>query len=878
VTGKTISHYRILEKVGEGGMGVVYRAEDTRLDRLVALKFLSSNLLESAGAKERFVREAKAAATLDHPNICTVYEIDEVDGATFLAMAFIDGPTLKQKIEERPLKLKDALDVAIQIGEGLAAAHRRGIVHRDIKPANLMIDSSGRAQIMDFGLARLGDSTTFTKTGVVLGTPYYMAPEQLSGEPVDKRTDIWSFGVVLHEMIAGRPPFEADTPKQLGNIILHSEPEPLTALRSGVPIDLDRIVAKTLAKDPEERYLMVDEAVVDLRALRKRLPESTRTQTAPVLSQPTGKSSPLPWVIAALAVLVALAFALGGLFQSGPEAPLRRLAVVPPVSVGGGEANFDSFLAISPNGRHIAYVGGGRLWVQDLDQRQPRAIEGVEEARSPFWSADSALIGFAVESELRKVPVQGGTSSRVCELPGAHLHGGTWSSDGEVIVFSSGPAGAPHNLYEVPALGGTPRLVISPGEDENLSGSINWARFLPAEAGARTLIFTFGSFSDETIAVENLSTGERRILGSGAAPVYSPSGHLIFQSSRANNDLWALPFSLRSLRATGDAFPIAENARYASVSTDGTLVYRDVYGTGERKLVWVDRNGSTVSELGVSAESLDTPALSPDERFVAFWSSEGADVDVWVYDTERRSRTRLSTSTEPDVRPVWSSDGQNVAFSSVRGGNYDIFVRQADGATPEQQLTATPQTELLSDWSRDGRYILYHTGGNPDTGDDLWYLERSADGSAWEPHPFLVAPGDQVMSKISPDGNHVLFVSYESGQAEIYIRSFPQGDRQWKVSTNGGEKPRWSPTEDEVYYVEGDNSLMAVPVSARGELTVGTPAELFQHAGLTPGDPYPPYDVSADGQRFLIPEPVSQETARPTIRVVENWFSEFRDR
>ena len=593
-----------------------------------------------------------------------------------------------------------------------------------------------------------------------------------------------------------------------------------------------------------------------------------------------------------LGVLFGLVFAFLWLLSPAPvaEAPLRRFAIAPLAGVrstvwGGGM--YDNFLAISPNAKHIVFVeagGQGRLWIQDLDQEQSRVIEGTKGARSPFWSPDSTVIGFAAGGEVKKISVRGGLASRVCELPGEHFHGGTWSPDGEVIVFSSGPQGQDHSLYQVPARGGAPGLLLAPEDlDQASEGRAKfpvWSHFLPPEAGARVLVFTFGTLVEHTMAVQDLQTGQRELLGPGATPVYSSSGHLVYATSPTSSDLWALPFSLNMLRASGEAFPLSESSRYAAVAQDETLVYLDMFGSSkQQQLVWVDRDGRQVEEIGQARSGIYAAALSPDGRWVAVAVAQDSSPDVRVWDLTRGVSTRVSTATELDSVPVWSPAGDEVAFLSLRAGNGDIYLRQADGGGEEQALAATSETEIPSDWSRDGKYLLYDKT-DPETGRDLWYLERGEDGGGWEPHPFLQEPSLQSEPKFSPNGRYVAYVSDESGQPEVYVQPFPEGGRKVTVSDSGGSLLRWSRDGEELFYVEGEK-LMAVAVSTEEVFSAGLPTELFEHAGLRSSLNYPNYDVSLDGQRFILPEPVGyDETEAPqaTIRVVQNWFAEFKDR
>ncbi len=561
--GQTITHYKITDKLGEGGMGVVYKAEDTTLGRTVALKFLASHLVEDQEGRQRFIHEAKAAAALDHPNICTVYEVNQEQDETFIAIAYVEGQSVKQKIEARPLKLDEALDITIQTGQGLKAAHQKAIVHRDIKPANLMLTEEGQVKIMDFGLAHVAAQTKLTKTGASLGTVAYMSPEQAQGEGVDKRSDVWSLGVVLYEMVTGQSPFKGEYAQAVAYNILNEEPEPVTALRAGLPMELEFIVGKALAKDREERYQHVDDMIVDLRGLGKKLATGKSTvlpaQTITAASQAPSERPGLmgtprvPWAVAAVATMFALAVVLLYFRQPPPEAPLRKFALTPPSPLLLSAFNTD--VAVSPDGRYIAFKprGGKGLGIQGLEQPQPRLFEGTQGANNPFWSPGSDFIGFVAPPELKKVSIHGGAPIRICEMPRPPRNwGASWSPDGEWIVFA---AGDPPVLYEVSASGGTPNLLVSPEESEGSpggpTGEIWRPHFLPSRAGPRVLVFAFGNRTALTMMVQDLETGRRETLGPGALPFYSPSGHIVYQPGGLTYDLLARPFSLDTLEFTG---------------------------------------------------------------------------------------------------------------------------------------------------------------------------------------------------------------------------------------------------------------------------------------------------------------------------------------
>lgn len=612
---------------------------------------------------------------------------------------------------------------------------------------------------------------------------------------------------------------------------------------------------------------------------------------APHEAPGTASRQQRPGRLALLAGVAALAIAAAGLAllsmrrpAAVSELPLRRFSIHPPSPIG--ISFMSNLLAISPNAKHIAFVvdeGAGKLWVQDLDRSQPRVMEGTEGAVGPFWSPDSSFIGFAAGGILKKVSSVGGPPTRLCDLPSPFYGGGAWGIDGESIVFSSGPH--PAVLYEVPAAGAAPQVLLTQelllkqlpdamgdGKELLLRCLYN-PHFLPAEAASRLLAFTFGPALGPVefgLVIQDLPTGRAGVFGTGDLPVYSPSGHLVYRSGKDTSDLWAQPFSAKTLEATGAAFPIARNGTDPSVAADGTLVYLDAFSD---QLVWLNRKGQKISEVGVPAQGIYYPALSLDERFVAAEAMENVNLDVWVYDAVRGARTRLSADPAVEMLPVWSPLGEEVAFGSYRAGNSDVFLRSADAGAAERVLAQEAQHERVSDWSRDGQYILYSLL-DPDNGDDLRYLKRNDEG-AWEQHPFLQTSFHERAPKLSPDGRYVAYLSDESGRDEVYVRPFPAGGRKWAVSANGAAQLRWRRDGQELFYVEA-GTLVAVPVRTEPEFWVGTPTRLFAHAAFTQWIDAN-YDVSADGQRVLLPERVGAQGGERRIHVVQNWFAEFRN-
>ena len=889
MVGTTISHYKITAELGRGGMGIVYKAEDTKLKRLVALKFLRSDLLEDEEHKERFLREAQAAAALDHPNICTVYEIDEADGQTFLSMAYLEGETVKEKIKARPLKVEDALDIAIQTAQGLQAAHEKGVVHRDIKSANLMFTPQGQVKIMDFGLAQLAERSELTKTTTILGTPAYMSPEQSQRLPTDRRTDVWSLGVVIYEMVSGRLPFEGERQEAVLYAIGGEEPEPITALRVGVPIELDRIVGKAMAKNADERYQHVDELLVDLRALEKSLAQPKEQQTSSPLSSSRRAQGQLPWLAAEAApsqmvpkrnqrlLQALLAFAMiaflatawvhfGQTPPEAPETPLRRFAL----AVEGAPVGE---VAISPDGRHIAYTTGrgpsGELWIWDLDRLTPRKIETARAAVFPFWSPNSDFVAFRPlglgQPELKKVSVHGGPASTICSTPPGFA-GGTWSPDGSSIVFSSRGEGGFYRLYEVPAQGGTAKPLFEAEEPEQQLA--HWLpHFLPNQGGSRGLLFARGSPGNSEIVLLDLESGRQDALARGDWPVYSPTGHIVYQSENA---LWALPFSAETLRASGELFPVSGSGSLASVSRDGTLVYLPGDKTGLQQLIWRDREGQKLGTIGAPQPLILMPVLSPDGSQVVVQARENDSLDIWVHEVARGLKRRLTFDPANENRPTWTPRGDKISFSSERDGSQDVFIKPADGSGEAEPLLANPEGEYGYEWSADGKYLVGSGEGK------LWYLRAEEGASTFEKVMFLDTPFDALSPELSPDARFVAYESNESDRYEVYVQPFPDGGAKWQVSTNGGSQPRWHGDGKEIFYVEGD-TLMAVSVATSPVFSPGAAQPLFEDetAFASRGQQY---DVTPDGQRFVVIETLGDAGAGQAIHVVQNWFEEFRGR
>jgi WD40 repeat protein len=846
------------------------------------------------------------------------------------------------------LKLEEALDIAIQTARGLEAAHDKAIVHRDIKSANLMLTSQGQLKIMDFGLAQLADRSKLTKTTTLLGTPAYMSPEQALREPTDLRTDVWSLGVVLYEMLTGHLPFEGEREQAVLYAITNEEPEPVTALRSRLPTEIDGILEKALAKKPEERYQHVADLLVDLQMLKKKVEaggstikrtgQAAATASHAGPSQGQAEGSPLPGPLArfrvienleeqddlvayraedtqlrrsvairvvpesealkddkrrrlqrlgmlAMVALAVLSLAFG-VSQSldKPSAtdamPLRKFSFTPlekltqERGLRGGVVQ----LAVSPNGGHVAFVAGHdrTVWIRDLANEQAREIEGTQNALFPFWSPDSEFVGFGTESELKKISLEGTATITICELSGPYFAGGDWSPSGGSIVFASG--NLPLKAFEVPSQGGDPKLLFEPDESEEGLGAL-FPQFLPRGTAAPAIMFSKVTTPvNSEIVIKNLETGERFSLGAGALPRYSSTGHIVYQAGRREGGLWALPFSIKTLQATGEAFPIARNARSPSVADDGTLVYADITSEGgDQQLVWIDREGTKLGEIGQPQRRIVYPNLSPDERRVAAGGREGGTMDIWIHATDRPLKTRFTFAPAGGYAAAWTPSGKEITFTSQRSGNQDQFIKPADGSSEAQLLVGTPLQKDTPEWSRDGRYFVYNQRElGMGTLRDLVYRERQQDGSLGEAVMLLQTEFEDAAPKLSPDGRFVVYTSNDSGRFEVYVRSFPDGTGKRQVSTSGGTQPRWSRDGKEIFYVDRD-TLMAVGVTTSPSFSSEPPEVLFAHPGLEAGGVAPRYDVANDGQRFVLAEWLD---GGPTlsIHVVQNWFAEFKDR
>ncbi len=901
--GQTVSHYNITEKLGEGGMGVVYKAEDTQLRRTVALKFLTQQGLSEPETKARLIREAQAAAALDHPHICSVFGIHDEDGRTFIAMAFIDGASLADKIKERPVALEEACRIAIQIGEGLQEAHEQGVVHRDIKPANIMLTRKGQVKIMDFGLAYLAGRSKLTKSGTTMGTPVYMSPEQALGQTADRRSDIWSVGVVLYEMLAGKPPFESEYEQAIVYSIINETPEPLTARRTGLPVEIDRVMGKVLAKDPAERYQHVEDLGVDLKSLLGKLKSipspiprgdtpaaalgarhGAADGTPPGMTDRAQHAVPLrssmreriSWGL--IAVLLGLCIWLAATTLRGPVIRPSQATAFSIVSSTAGPSAFGS-PALSPDGSAIVFtaqdgMGSSKLWLRRLDSPEAQPLEGTEGAAQPFWSPDGRFVAFFASQRLKKMQLPAGPAIDICVAQAGR--GGSWGTAGSIVLqpVSREP------LYAVPSSGGE-LAPVTELSAERLENSHRWPHFLP---DGRRFLYTARATPENTaIYAGSLDSKQaRRLLvaqsnAAYAAPHDGVSAQLL--SSR-EGVLLAQPFDAETLVVDGEAVPIARGlpqsrtAAFApfAVSGDGRVLAYLRGAAPVRRLVSFDRTGQAIREYDAIGD-ITGLRLSPDgtRALLSLPDPDGGNRDLWVFDVPSGSLQRLTTDPANDWIAAWSPAGDRILFASDREGRGNaLYTQPSSGVAQAEPLFGAPVIGAPEDWSPDGNYVAYH---DQTMNLNLWVLPLKRET---KPIPFGRNQARAQDVKFSPDGRWVAYTSSLSGQFEIYVHSakdvlsgLAAQSPGRKISLGGGAVPRWRRDGKELLFLRPDETLMSVEFTAQGP---SSPRPLFK---TCPGGYFPEYyraryDVAPDGQRFLFDCPAQTETERE-IRVVVNW-------
>lgn len=863
--GMRLGPYEIEAPLGAGGMGEVYRARDTRLERTVAIKVLPDHLSCNANSRQRFEREARAISSLNHPHICALYDVGSQDGIDFLVMEYLEGQTLADRLQKGALPIEQLLKIGTEIADALDMAHRQGIVHRDLKPGNIILTTSG-PKLMDFGLAKPAQaelvsnasagptlSKSLTVEGTIVGTFQYMAPEQLEGRDADARSDLFSLGAVLYEMVTGKPAFNGKTAASMVAAILASEPTPITTLKPASPPELDRLIRSALAKNPDERWQSARDisiALTGIAATDKRHPSE----------------SPNLWrIVAGLLAVVALGLGLALIFHRTNANPsLLRLAILPPPNTRFSA--FEKLLAISPDGRQVAFAaidhtGQRSLWIRPLDSLEARALPGTDDADSPFWSPDSKLIGFYSHSKLKKIDPASGQPEIICDA-GADPGGATWNREG-VIVFAPNFEGV---LYRVPASGGQPIPVTEAYKTHDETNHL-WPEFLP---DGRHFLFLVLGKGNEGIHLGSLDSKEHHlVLSESSLAAYSEPGYLLFGR---NGVLMAQRFDAKRVQTSGEPIRILDTVDFApgggysfSVSHNGVLVYWAGPRFNSTQLAWYRRDGTQLGTLGPLG-LFRQPRISPDGHAIAVARLDGS--GVWLIDS-RGVPTRFSFGNL-DFSPVWAPNGDSVVFASQRDGlPPNLFEKTMVGGSEERRLMHSSINSIATDWSSDGRYVVY-MANELGTNWNIWAMSLTDDQTS---RPVLRTQFNEMDPRTSRDGQWLAYVSDESGKWEVYVQQFLVPGGKFQISSTGGSQPQWSHDGKELFYVSSDHKLMAVPVRAGPSLDPGTPKQLFQVHTATDfvGTEY---DVSPDGQRFLVNTLVGVE-ASPPLHVVINWTAAF---
>ena len=871
--GDRLGPYHIVSPVGAGGFGEVYQARDTRLDRTVAIKVLPSTEPE---LKARFEREAKAIAALQHPHICTLHDIGHADGADYLVMEYLEGETLADRIVRGPLALDEALKTGAEVAGALDAAHRAGIIHRDLKPANIMLTRSG-VKLLDFGIAKLKGAPSredlptvatmtavpITGQGAVVGTLHYMSPEQVEGREVDARTDVWSLGLVLYEMLTGVRTFSGTSSASIAAAILGTTPAPLSTIQPTTPPSLDRLIASCLAKDRDARFHSAHDVALLLRSIAEERHDVPATARTPRWQKP---------VLVALALAGAFALVASLLLRAPKTASPTPITFLVESPENAPFVSAPMFLTISPDGRRLGFVGtdaGGtrHLWVRDLDSAEVRLVPSTDDADQPFWSADSRELAFldTTDSKLKHIDVTGGPARVICDVPGGQtLQGGTWSERG-IVLFATIGGGNP--IFAVAASGGSAAPVTTldraRGEVAHL-----WPHFLPD--GEHFLFLAQNGRADQSHIVAGRvgATETTPVLDALSNVAYS-DGYLLFARDRR---LLAQPFDTTRLRTTGEPVMLVEklgtppgNGRSAfAASRTGVLAYRqggsDLFSA---VLTWFDRSGRTLGTVG-PPNAYRATVLSPDGTKVAAQIGWTVGSDVWIAEVSRGLFTRLTSSPANDESPVWSPDSTHVAFASNRDGDiFNVYDVAADGSSPERPVFASDRHKRPLQWSSDGKWMLLDSNG--------------LSALSLDNHHRVMPLGDRetiaAFGQLSADNEWVAFTSRDSGRLEIYVQRFLTPSRKYLVSTQGGSRPHWRADGRELFYLGLDSKLYAVPVTLGTTPTFGSPVPLFQvqlTSTLQGATQFDGINVTPDGQRFLVTLQ-TENTADNPVTVTVNW-------
>ena len=895
--GKTIFHYKILEKLGEGGMGVVYKAQDTRLDRFVALKFLPSQLIATKVDKTRFIQEAKAASAINHPNVCTIYDIQESDGQLFIVMEFIDGKTLKDKKDN--LSEKQKLEIGIQIAEGLAAAHEKGIVHRDIKPENIMIRKDGIVHIMDFGVAKVHTTagvSRITKIGTTMGTLSYMSPEQVQGLDVDFRTDIFSLGVILYELFADESPYKGIHETALMYEIVNTYPEPISAINPEINPEIDLAILECLEKDPSERFQSAAEIARQLRRLK---PESGKiktnrnkvySNTVSNISEKSknsdsvdgSKKSSYKKIFLAASFLFVILFSvlITKWFLKEPVKEVRKYQLP-------AEYNF---FVLSPDGKKVAYSKGNKLWIRYLNNSEPLEINNNKFVANILWSPNSSYIAYYTtegnKHQLRRVSVNGTEDELIFEKEGNYFPK-FWGFDDSILVNTWSYKTAINTILKVSADGGELKPILGGNSPlDTIKGNLSHVMELP---DSKTLLLSNNTFNDNFIYTGSeiiLQTNKKRtVIYNGpnrsfiGKPVYSNKGYILFPTHQLFRMLWdimAIPFDLSSMKVSGNTFLVVRGANKLCVSQNGMLSYvkQNVEFIGQR-LVMLTRSGEFIRNISQPKIGLGSPSFSPDGKTIVATCVENVGkFNLWLFDVSKNLEYQFTYGIQQAWEPSWSPDGKQIVFASGLD-QADIYLQSTNGGTPAKPLIHTNKFEGYPNWSPSGKYILYTvTETQPLLQNDIWYLEV---GNGKSPKPLFKSEFNETYPNISPDEKFVVFQAKKSEQTNIFVTDFPKADKQWQVSFGGGYYPQWIGSE--IFFVNYNDDLMRVKVKTNPDFQFEKSTILFSadSAGVQIDGPTYQYTISPDGKNIIAVKNLNKSYP-PSQVIVENWYEEFRNR
>jgi dipeptidyl aminopeptidase/acylaminoacyl peptidase len=895
-SGSRLGPYEVTALIGQGGMGEVYRATDTNLKRAVAIKVLPEAVAGDAERLARFQREAEVLASLNHPNIASIYGLERSGGTTALVMELVEGPTLADRIKQGPIPLDETLPIAKQIAEALEAAHEQGIIHRDLKPANIKLRPDGTVKVLDFGLAKAiepaGNSPSvsqsptitspalMTSVGVLLGTAAYMSPEQAKGRVADKRSDIWAFGCVLFEMLTGKRVFAGEDVSDTLASILRTEPD-WSSLPSDTPAPVRTLLVRCLQKDPHKRLPHIGLARIEIE---EGGPSLIGSHGAANSGGAKRWERVLPWTVAVL--LFALAAGLGARLYLGRtpvEIAVVRASVLPPDGVRWAVATPATRFALSPDGRRLAFMGTDsdgrtRIWVRAVDSLVAQPLAGTEGALLPTWSPDSRDLAFFAADTLRKISAAGGPSLALADVTGGA--GLAWGRN-DVILF--GRQEAP--IFRVSASGGIPSQLTS--LDRDAADFAHWQpSFLPD--GRHFLYHVVGSRADtyegRAVYIGSLDRNEKpRLLMHGGSNAQYASGHVLFMRGTT---LMAQRFDADRLELIGEAMPLVEHVQIGgrtgttgafSVSTSGVLIYQTGSAEIRSRLTWFDRAGTVIGALGEPADQIGVD-LSPDATQVVVSIRDPSIPgrrDLWLYDVGRGLRSRFTFDPAVELFATWSSDGERLLFNSRRSGRFDLYGKAANGAGSEERLLSDDIDKFPLSVSADNRFLAFSSsaGSSPLSDGDMWILPLASGGKVV---PLLQTRFREFRQRFSPDGRWLAYNSDESGQLEVYVTSFPALDGKWQVSAAGGEWPRWRRDGKEIFYVSLDNTLIATAVEGGGStLKVGSAQPLFElprRVTAFQGFLHAGYDVTADGRRFLVNALFEEPSGEPLTLLV-NWPS-----